>query len=496
MADLSSAVRAQLARQVAHWIAATERLQDPEEIASEASWSYLERYLGVTLRGNLTASVGRLQRQAAILKAAFEAAQSLADMEAVQRRLLDFRCRYLRTETTLEFFAEAINTRTSPTVRAYLRACDSLAHRSMAAVLDQLGKSAPVALVYVDKGLGASILKAGLRLWDGMENPVAAIKITRHNLHRPTSLIHETGHQVAHITGWNDELAAALDSGLSKAIRRTGRHVGWMGLGNRSGRACVRTHRIRVGSGPARCAGRGRIAGIPACAGDPHPTGYVRVLLGVEMCRQFYGVGPWDDLDSRGAINILLTLYGSLRGLFQLSIPLLPRIVDIVLRQPMKAFLGRSISSLINPERGKPAPHWRPWSDNWARRFTLSTPALDSDGIRFWLLALTGPRLATQPLRSARADSETAGELDVHAGRNSTSCVSLELHEEEKKKMPKEESYKGREPDASTRQVAELLTSIFERSETAGDARSSGADHRGCAGSAARVPGNERSTAA
>src|SRR6476661_6710043 len=108
MADLSSAVRAQLARQVAHWIAATERLQDPEEIASEASWSYLERYLGVTLRGNLTASVGRLQRQAAILKAAFEAAQSLADMEAVQRRLLDFRCRYLRTETTLEFFAEAI----------------------------------------------------------------------------------------------------------------------------------------------------------------------------------------------------------------------------------------------------------------------------------------------------------------------------------------------------------------------------------------------------
>ena len=36
MADLTAAVRAQLARQVAHWIAVTERLQDPEEIASEA----------------------------------------------------------------------------------------------------------------------------------------------------------------------------------------------------------------------------------------------------------------------------------------------------------------------------------------------------------------------------------------------------------------------------------------------------------------------------
>ena len=89
---------------------------------------------GLTLRRNLSGSVDRLRRQAAILKAAFEAAESPGDLEAVQRRLLDFRCKYLRTETTLEFFAEAINTRTSPTVRAYLRACDSLAHRSMAAV--------------------------------------------------------------------------------------------------------------------------------------------------------------------------------------------------------------------------------------------------------------------------------------------------------------------------------------------------------------------------
>ena len=30
--------------------------------------------------------------------------------------------------------------------------------------------------------------------------------------------------------------------------------------------------------------------------GDPHPISYIRVLLGVEMCRQFYGAGPWDDL--------------------------------------------------------------------------------------------------------------------------------------------------------------------------------------------------------
>ena len=28
--------------------------------------------------------------------------------------------------------------------------------------------------------------------------------------------------------------------------------------------------------------------------GDPHPVSYIRVLLGVETCRYFYGEGPWD----------------------------------------------------------------------------------------------------------------------------------------------------------------------------------------------------------
>ncbi|MGC5224198.1 hypothetical protein ACPW96_16630 [Micromonospora sp. DT81.3] len=30
---------------------------------------------------------------------------------------------------------------------------------------------------------------------------MVAIKIVRHNLYRPTSLFHETGHQAAHLTG-------------------------------------------------------------------------------------------------------------------------------------------------------------------------------------------------------------------------------------------------------------------------------------------------------
>ena len=52
------------------------------------------------------------------------------------------------------------------TTAALLRACDTLAYRSMAQILDQIGQPTPAVLTYIDKGLGASILKAGLRLWD------------------------------------------------------------------------------------------------------------------------------------------------------------------------------------------------------------------------------------------------------------------------------------------------------------------------------------------
>ena len=38
-------------------------------------------------------------------------------------------------------------------------------------------------------------------------------------------------------------------------------------------------------------------SGLPFMDGDPHPIGYLRVLVGVQSCRYFYGSGPWDALE-------------------------------------------------------------------------------------------------------------------------------------------------------------------------------------------------------
>src|SRR4029453_17821608 len=91
--------------------------------------------------------------------------------------------------------------------------------------------------------------------------------------------------------------------------------------------------------------------------GDPHPPSWLRVILNVEFCRNWFGTsGPWGDLaeawqsrhdpsasegaDARGATP---------------SVPLLAPIADACARRPSRAFAGRALSALADPGRVSPA---------------------------------------------------------------------------------------------------------------------------------------------
>ena len=395
MIDQLQAIQTQTERQVAHWTLAAGRLS-LDDLASREAWSHLERYLEVSLRRHLTGVINRLLGEANVLSAMQRAARSPVAIAEVRRKLLTFRWQYIRTETTLDFFADAINARTSAPLAGLLRACDTLVHRSMSQLLDQIGKPTPAALTYVDKGLGASILKAGLRLWDGGEIcPVAAIKIVRHNLLRPTALIHEAGHQMAHIAGWNQELAATLSQGMSaRSSELADIWAGWSSEIAADAFAFVHT-------GFASVAGlHDVLAGdLPAVfrhtPGDPHPLSYLRVLLGVEMCRYFYGTGPWDSLAlSWTALHPMNKAPAETRSLLEDSLPLLRTVVRLTLDTPMRAFNARSLRALIQPERVSPAA----LSELDAR----IGPALFTSAHWLWseplrILALTGLQLASRP---------------------------------------------------------------------------------------------------
>lgn len=396
--DRTAALRVQLERQVAHWDAAAQALTDPSSFASEAAWRALEGYLDCAVRASLDASTKRLRTEVVGVRRQLDHARSLPELLDVARRLREVRRRYAQVETVVEFYTDAVSTRTSPTLGGHLRALDRLAEQSMAAVLGPLGRPVPPVLTYVDKGLGAAILRAGVRLWDGGSSPAAAIKMTRHNLYRPTSLLHETGHQVAHVLGWNTEAAATIARLLHADPALAALWASWISEITADVHAFVHTGYASVAALHDVVANEPEFV-LHLGVGDPHPVAWVRVLLGVELCRQSYGRGPWDELaDAWVTTHPLRRARPGVARLLQRSLPYLPALAAVLLTEPLRAFGARPVTAIVDPGRVSPAALTRLAADAGASLFT-SPHWATREGLR--IVALTGLRIAVEPRAAA-----------------------------------------------------------------------------------------------
>ena len=380
-------LRVDFARQLEHWKGAIARLADPDMVAGPQAWQSLEHYLGVALRQTLSSVVATLRTQAAELEAFLRTAPPATPVEVMQSRLVELRHAYLRAETTVEFYADVLASRSVPKLAALLRSCDHIATRSMAEALAPMGRQVPAALTYLDAGIGASILKFGLRLHDGTaSNPVATIKVTRHNLLRPTSLIHEAGHQVAHTLGWNAEARALLEERLGGG-EMAALWGGW--TSEITADAFAHAH-----TGYAATAALHDVLDdtdevvFRRIEADPHPFGYIRLLLAVEMCRRSFGAGPWNELAAAwDRKHPLERADAEVRAFVRHAQPMLPQVVDVLLHTPCRAFGGRPLAGLIDPRRVSPDALARLERDAGDAAFTSPYWAWN-EAVR--LLALTG----------------------------------------------------------------------------------------------------------
>lgn len=391
-------LRAELAAQLAHWRAAVRAFDEVENFAAQSAWASLEEYLGITLRSYLAGVVARLRDTGNALAADVRDAHDEAELGILRRRVLAYKQQVLHSEMVLDFYGDAVNTRTTPRLSALLSACDLLAAQSMTRVLAPLGHRVPPVLTYLDKGAGASVLRAGLRLWDGgAPSPVAAIKVVRHSLPLPTALLHESGHQVAHLTGWTAELEQALAAEVGTASPAAlwpewaseiaadvfaFAHTGYAALAGLQ----------QVLAGEARSAFRHPL-------GDPHPIPYLRVLFGVSLCRTVFGAGPWDDLADAWRRGYPLGQAPAPVGeVIEASIPLLPRLAELCLLAPRRAFGGRNLVALVDPAEVRPEALRRLESEIRQGK-DRSVHWIWQECVR--LLALAGWRAATTPDQAA-----------------------------------------------------------------------------------------------
>lgn len=397
---MSLALAEDLERQVQHWLGSARGCLDAESFASKVAWQSVEQAVGLPVRAQLARTVDDLLRIGRSAEAAVRVARTdPASLPGAQAAVERFRRRYLQVETTLDFFGQAVNTRTSTRLSSTMTTLDRLAQQSIEASLGQVGIVVPPVLTYIGEGLGASIIRVGIRLWaPGTVNPVAAIKIVRHNLFRPTSLFHETGHQVAHLTGWNDALRGSLGRGLADDPALRAMWQPWSSEITADVYAFALTGYASVAALHDVVADSRTILRWPL--GDPHPVGWLRVLLGVAMCRAVYGSGPWDRLEEAVlTANPLSRADESTAPLLRRSHERMDRIARACLVTPVPGFGGRPVTAVIDPRRVSPqaldeleratgpalwtSPHWR-----------------RTEGIR--IVALAGLREAEHPDRAAQ----------------------------------------------------------------------------------------------
>jgi hypothetical protein len=389
-------VVADLERQVAHWRAAASTFRDAEEFASLEAWRSVERETGLPIRQRLNEIVEELIALGdATARLVAEAKSDGKKVQAAGKSVQWFRRRYIQVDTTLDFLGDAVNSRTSPLLRAALATLDRLAVASMAPVLERAKKPIPKVLVYQDKGTGASILRAGVRLWaPGAIMPVAAIKIVRHNLYRPTSLFHETGHQVAHLTEWVPTVRAAIGRALESDPELHAMWTPWASEIAADVYAFLHTGYASVAALYDVVGNSETILHWPI--GDPHPIGWLRTILGCEFSRHCFGdSGPWNNLQrAMEAHHPMASANSTLRPLLIRSKQAMPRIAEACLSSPVPALGGRPMTDALDPARVSPAALaeleraagaalWT--SDHWRR----------AEGIR--IVALAGLREAERP---------------------------------------------------------------------------------------------------
>ena len=98
--------------------------------------------------------------------------------------------------------------------------------------------------------------------------------------------------------------------------------------------------------------------------GYPTPISYIRVLLGVEMCRQFYGAGPWDDLAQAWTPAVFLQGASSGTGsLLRASLPVASRYRQRYAAPAHAGFRWGDRLPLSLTQRVKPETLLAPWSN-------------------------------------------------------------------------------------------------------------------------------------
>ena len=178
MLTTTTPIKSSLTRQVNHWFAGSHFsfsfaiwLARSKCLAGQLNMTWasrIEKHIATALTDVISLGNGLVSQ--------LKTAEDAASLRSVKRRLTLLQEKYLRARKKpyTSMPPSDPTPETTPNIAILTGLRHHLCSKHARDVLAPLGKETPSVLTYIDKGIGASILKAGLRLWDGQISPICS----------------------------------------------------------------------------------------------------------------------------------------------------------------------------------------------------------------------------------------------------------------------------------------------------------------------------------
>ena len=332
---------------------AVDNLVNPILKISEEARKHLTFNQNIAIENAFSLRTVGLKKQLALIKEqlALPEDKIYSNLDIIRLQLQNLRDEYLRSEMVFGYYVDLLHTRAIKDIGMVLRGYDNLARATLKIFLSPLRYHIPWVVVYLEQiGDGAAIMRADISLWDRMKNPCAVIKMPQSNLCFPrSSIFHEAGHQVASITGFNQEGANLLYDTIINAGGSVSLASYWKYCAKEIVADQIATHLTNfIGSTTLYSIYSGSVGRMFAIIPkDTHLMGYLRICSNIESCKLAFGSGPWDTL--KRAMDLLYAIRlappFSARVINE-SIPILPTICKALSKTRLSCFGGRSLEEI------------------------------------------------------------------------------------------------------------------------------------------------------
>lgn len=221
-----------------------------------------------------------------------------ADARELTQRLGKVEVELTRAYSFFDTFMDVLTQRLSPELGPLLKGCDVIARDGLRRPHPALeGVERP--LVYLNRGFGAAVVREGVPMPGGAQNPLPLVQIPYARLHEKynlSSLLHEVGHEAL----VRLQLRQPLSNAFAKALAVAGAGEETELLFASWTSEIFPDFWAFCTTGAAHAGTLRDVLGLPSAdvlrltLGDPHPVPYVRALLGFDWCRRAFGAGRWD----------------------------------------------------------------------------------------------------------------------------------------------------------------------------------------------------------